>query len=187
MMLTKKDEIKRILDELMEEFEDKTLSQLELETLAETWIQCGIQTEEEFSHWFMMGYIDPLEVKHLKEAGVKTDEISSWASDHLPQIFGESVEYELMEYGKEILLELLRVQEEKRGKGYATWFLTELCRLADETLKTIRLTPSGELGSELPRLIRLYERFDFVQTGGEMIRQPKRSTLLCVASSLVRG
>lgn len=175
MMLTHKDEIKGMLDELMEEFEDKTLSQLELETLAETWIQCDLQTEEEFCHWFMMGYVDPLEVKHLKEAGFKTDEISSWASDHLPQIFGESVEYELMEYGKEILLELLRVQEDKRGKGYATWFLTELCRLADETLKVIRLTPSGELGSEVSRLIRLYERFDFVQTGEEMVRQPQVS------------
>ena len=79
----------------------------------------------------------------------------------------------LTEHGKEVILDLIRVQEEKRGKGYGKWFMRELCRLADETRKEIKLTPSNELGSDLTRLIRFYQSFGFVSVGEEMKREPK--------------
>ena len=156
----------------MDELDGIVLSSVEADELAKQWLNSGLTDVIELEDWLMMGYIDPLEVKALKEAGYSVFYLSSWVSDQLPQIFGESVEYELDEHGKTVILDLIRVQEEKRGKGYASWFMRELCRLADETKKEIILTPSDALGSDLERLIRFYESFGFVSVGEEMKREP---------------
>ena len=171
MVITK--EYKEVLIEMLEELDGIVLSPTEVDELANRWVQCGVVDVVELEDWISMGYINPLEVKQLKEAGHSTFYLSSWVSDQLPQIFGESVEYEIDEHGKEVILDLIRVQEEKRGKGYGKWFMRELCRLADETRKEIKLTPSNELGSDLTRLIRFYQSFGFVSVGEEMKREPK--------------
>ena len=171
MVITK--EYKEVLIEMLEELDGIVLSSTEANELANRWVHCGVVDVVELEDWITMGYIDPVEVKQLKEAGYSTFYLSSWISDQLPQIFGESVEYEIDEHGKEVILDLIRVQEEKRGKGYGKWFMRELCHLADETRKEIKLTPSNELGSDLTRLVHFYESFGFVSIGKEMKREPK--------------
>ena len=166
-------EYKEVLVEMLEELDGIVLSSTDADELAKEWVQCGVIDKVELEDWMSMGYVDPVEVKQLKEAGHSIFYLSSWVSDQLPQIFGESVEYEIDEHGKEVILDLIRVTEEKRGKGQGRWFMEELCRLADETKKEIKLTPSDELGSDLERLIRFYESFGFVSIGKEMKREPR--------------
>ena len=172
MVITK--EYKEVLIEMLEELDGIVLSSTEANELANRWVHCGVVDVVELEDGIAMGYINPVEVKQLKEAGYSIFYLSSWISDQLPQIFGESVEYEIDEHGKEVVLDLIRVQEEKRGKGYASWFMRELCRLADEAKKEIILTPSEALGSDVERLIHFYERFGFVRWGDDMKREPKK-------------
>ncbi len=82
-----------------------------------------------------------------------------------------------------ITLSQVIVPKERRGEGLGTAFMEDLTAYADKSGQTIVLTPSTDLGATSKgRLVRFYQRFDFVANSGRnkdyryretMLRRPK--------------
>lgn len=66
-----------------------------------------------------------------------------------------------------IILKKVVVPKNKRGDGVGSDFMTDLVEYADDTQKTISLTPSTDFGaSSKSRLKRFYKQFGFVENSG---------------------
>lgn len=81
-----------------------------------------------------------------------------------------------------ITLSLIKVKEQSKGVG--SKIMTELVEYADSVDKMIVLTPSKDFGGTVPRLIKFYKRFGFVENKSKnkdyeitetMYRMPKLS------------
>jgi len=69
------------------------------------------------------------------------------------------------EYDDKISIDLIIAKEKNQGKGTA--LMTDICEYADNTNKTIVLSPSSEFGGNKRKLIDFYKRFDFVENKGK--------------------
>jgi GNAT superfamily N-acetyltransferase len=74
-----------------------------------------------------------------------------------------------------IRLMVLSVAKKKRGRGLATRAMKDLARLADRKKKSVVLTPSINMGSNLHRLRKFYRGLGYKASGvkGEMVRERK--------------
>lgn len=87
-----------------------------------------------------------------------------------------------LRYYDSIYLTLIKIPDSLKGRGIATQFMDDLIKWADERSFVITLSPTDNMGSDLPRLIEFYQRFGFIKNRhnykdskwvGEMIRFPK--------------
>ena len=88
--------------------------------------------------------------------------------------------FRISERGDKILLDLVVVKTQNAGIG--TKIMRDICSYADKQRKTIILTPSKDFGGSIPRLIKFYKEFSFVENKGKnkdyeiseaMYREPK--------------
>jgi GNAT superfamily N-acetyltransferase len=69
-----------------------------------------------------------------------------------------------------VLLRLLTVDVDARGRGVGQAALSALCGRADEHRWTVRLAATGDLGSDVRRLVHWYARHGFVpDPAGHMV------------------
>jgi len=62
-----------------------------------------------------------------------------------------------------LFINRLEVHKNYRNQGRAPILLSSLSSWADQYQKFLLLIPSDSFGSDLPRLIRLYQKFGFLQ------------------------
>ena len=65
------------------------------------------------------------------------------------------------EAGPTVIIHLISVPVTERGRGLGQRVLDTICETADEEQWTLALTPVGDLGSEVTRLVRWYTAAGF--------------------------
>lgn len=93
------------------------------------------------------------------------------------------ISFNIYESADKIEVPAIVVKKELRGSGLGTSAMNDLTKYADQTNKTIELTPSTDFGgSSVSRLKDFYKRFGFVENSGKnkdfstrqsMYRKPK--------------
>jgi len=73
----------------------------------------------------------------------------------------------LIDSGKAIEINMIRIHNSFRGQGIATEILQRICDYADDFEKILHLTPTDEFGSNKKKLTEFYKRFGFVMNAGK--------------------
>ena len=85
--------------------------------------------------------------------------------------------------GREYIeLSSIKIDKEKRGKGYAEGFMQELCKYADAHDLGIVLTPSSDFGASKTRLTAWYRTHGFVPNSGRNKDFKVRETMIRLPS-----
>lgn len=100
--------------------------------------------------------IGPL--RHPGQAPALAEVLSQWDA--------AGVQHTVSEKGDTITVSKIVVPEDGRGAGKGTAAMQALVQYADATGKHIVLSPAADFGGSVPRLVKFYKRFGFVENKG---------------------
>ena len=90
--------------------------------------------------------------------------LESSFTDNIRNKYKDSIEKLSISDTSKITINLIKVTE--KSKGIGTLIMEEIISYADKQNKIIVLSPSKDFGGSVPRLMKFYKRFGFVENKG---------------------